>query len=126
MIDIIAHILGRLSIPYGYTLAIWSAGALAAWKYKKPQPRDIFFFLFGAILAYILFGLVTFISHTPFQNIVQESRMALMNISAVISALIISLVTREIKNKDLGYFSTGFFATFVYITVLVVELSVII
>jgi hypothetical protein len=43
--------------PYGYTLAVWSSGALLMRPHGVPDPRDVFIFVAGAIAGFNLLGL---------------------------------------------------------------------
>ena len=45
------------SAPYGYTLAIWSSGALLLRSHGVPHPAEVFVFVAGAIGAFNLLGL---------------------------------------------------------------------
>ena len=45
---------------YGYTLTIWSTGAMLSHFYGPPSPPKVFFFLGGAVLAFALVGVLAF------------------------------------------------------------------
>jgi hypothetical protein len=44
--------------PYGYTLSIWSTGAVLVRSYGTPTIGDVFVFVAGAITAFNLLGLL--------------------------------------------------------------------
>lgn len=46
----------RLGVAYGYTITIWSSGALVIYLHGKPDVQDVFIFVIGASFG---FGLVS-------------------------------------------------------------------
>jgi len=51
-------------MPYGYTMSIWSAGALVMGVQGLPQPAEVFTFLAGSIAAFGLLALtVSHVAH---------------------------------------------------------------
>lgn len=46
------EVVGQASVPYGYTLTTWSAGALCIARFGLPVPLDAFLFVTGAGVAY--------------------------------------------------------------------------
>jgi hypothetical protein len=49
----------RAGIPYGYTLTIWSAGALCIRRFGLPNLADVFLFAVGGTIGYALLALGT-------------------------------------------------------------------
>lgn len=43
----------RINLPFGYTLTVWSAGAIASYRCGLPDPGEVYLFLLGAIAAYL-------------------------------------------------------------------------
>jgi hypothetical protein len=52
-------VLERSSLPYGYTLTVWSSGAMLMHRHGLPLPVDVFLFLLGGVLG---FGAVTLVA----------------------------------------------------------------
>lgn len=42
--------------PYGYTVSLWSAGALLTHYHGIPRPGEVFLFIAGAVLGYAVVG----------------------------------------------------------------------
>ena len=49
---------------YGYTLTIWSNGALLSHTFGTPKPAEVFGYLFGGLLGFAL--LVGYTARSPF------------------------------------------------------------
>ena len=46
--------------PYGYTLTVWTSGAVLAHARGLPSTQEALFFLLGAVTAYVVVGLLAF------------------------------------------------------------------
>lgn len=53
-------VLGASAGPYGYTLPIWSTGAVLINAFELPSPLDASLFMLGAVLAFVFVGLLAF------------------------------------------------------------------
>ena len=53
-------VVGSSASAYGYTLTVWSTGAVLSHFYGAPSPPKVFFFLGGAVLAFALVGGLAF------------------------------------------------------------------
>jgi len=53
-------VVGSSASAYGYTLTIWSTGAMLSHLYGAPSLPKIFLFLGGAVLAFALVGVLAF------------------------------------------------------------------
>lgn len=42
--------------PYGYTVSLWSAGAMLTHYHGIPRPGEVFLFIAGALLGYAVVG----------------------------------------------------------------------
>lgn len=49
--------LGASAGPYGYTLTIWTTGAVLIHAFGMPSPLDAFLFMAGAVVAFAFVGL---------------------------------------------------------------------
>jgi hypothetical protein len=120
------HTLSRVvefvDLPFGYTLSIWSAGALAVHRYGTPQVAEVFLFIGGAVGAYlVLLG----ISRRQIVGgiAVRVQLAALPNVLSLVSATVATLVTGAISVAPLGYLVAGFTATFVYLVALALQIT---
>ena len=53
-------VLGASATAYGYTLTVWSTGAILSGAYGPPSPPEVFTFLGGALVAFALVGVLAF------------------------------------------------------------------
>ena len=113
----IANVVQFMALSYGYTLAIWASGGLAALRYGTPNPKDVLLFITGAICSYISVTLIV-LSQVPPTSTFVDFRVpfiSVINGFSLASAIATSMAAREIRNKEAGYFATGFTSTLVYI-----------
>jgi hypothetical protein len=54
----LAEVVSAAGISYGYTLTIWSSGALCIGRFGLPSPEEAFLFVGGATIAYVLLASV--------------------------------------------------------------------
>jgi len=105
-----------IAVPYGYTLAVWSAGILAVGRYGQPRVREVLLFVSGAILGYLSFDVLTLGARTiEASDLSALPPLALLNILPLIPPLAVSLLARRLQNRGLGFFVVGLGATVVYI-----------
>ncbi len=101
-----------LDLPYGYTISIWAAGAIAAMHFGPPQMLDIFLFVLGALGSFLALSIITYStggrSPSPVRGV------ALLNALAVIPAVAVALLPNFIESRTLGYFLAGGLATLTY------------
>lgn len=111
-LQLLHQVVVNLDLPYGYTLSIWAAGAIAAMHFGSPQMLDIFLFVLGALLGYLALALLTYSvsgrSPSPVRG------LALLNALAVIPAVAVSLLPNFIESRELGYFLAGSLGTVTY------------
>ncbi|MBI4497943.1 MAG: hypothetical protein HY689_08610 [Chloroflexi bacterium] len=112
----VTAVVQSIAVPYGYTLAIWSAGALAVAKYGVPRKRHVLLFVAGAMLGYLIFDIPVWSSLEATSTIsVHLPSIALLNLFPLVTSITSALLTKEIENKTIGFMVTGFTATTVYI-----------
>lgn len=123
-VQVLHQVVVNLDLPYGYTISIWAAGAIAALHFGPPQMLDIFLFVFGAMCSYLMLALLTYSvrgrSSSPVRGI------ALMNGLAILPAVAVSLLPNFIASRELGYFLAASLATATYAlsTALLLSLAV--
>lgn len=104
--------------PYGYTLTIWTSGAVLSHARGIPNTGEALFFLIGAVVAYALVGGLAFVEVEgalalhPARAVVWGG-LHIFSVGLAIGAA--SLVAHTIRNVaawPLG----GFLATAIYLT----------
>jgi len=116
MLDAIVASVRALAVPYGYTLAIWSSGALAISSYGVPQRPDVLLFVLGATSGYLIWDVpVLLLTGGPHSFSVSLPGSASLNILAVLPAVLLSLAIRFIPSRRLGFLFSGFLASAAYV-----------
>ena len=53
-------VVGSSATAYGYTLTVWSTGAVLSSVYGPPSPPQVFTFFGGAVVAFVVVGVLAF------------------------------------------------------------------
>lgn len=104
----------RIELPFGYTLTVWSAGAIATYRYGLPAQGHVYLFLLGAIVAYLACAAIAF----PEYDLTPPARraaLAIVNVFAVAAAATVAFVVRLLENPAAGFALAGFAGSLVYI-----------
>ncbi len=107
-VDVVEAVIRNIAVPYGYTLAIWSAGMLAAGRYGYPRTLEVFTFVLGAVVGYLLLDLIALGAVTRDQGSAQIPSIALLNILPIVPALLSALLVRVVCSRKVGFPAIGF------------------
>ncbi len=110
--QLLRQVVVSLDLPYGYTISIWAAGAIAALHFGPPQMLDIFLFVLGALISYLVLALLPYSARGRSPSPVRG--IALLNALAVIPAVVVSLLPNYVASRELGYFLASSLATLTY------------
>ena len=114
--EAVATVVQSIVLPYGYTLSIWSAGILAAFRYGAPKRVDPLLFVVGAVIGFMLFNIPTYWAISDQEQLdVAVPTVALLNIVPLAAVVVSTLLMRLIESELWGYFLSGFSATVVYV-----------
>ena len=114
--EAVAVVVQSIVLPYGYTLSIWSAGILAAFRYGAPKRVDPLLFVVGAVIGFMLFNIPTYWAISDQEQLdVEVPTVALLNIVPLAAVVASTLLMRLIETEWLGYLLSGFSATVVYV-----------
>ena len=114
--EAVATVVQSIVLPYGYTLSIWSAGILAAFRYGAPKRVDPLLFVVGAVIGFMLFNIPTYWAISDQEQLdVAVPTVALLNIVPLAAVVASTLLMRLIETEWLGYLLSGFSATVVYV-----------
>lgn len=114
--EAVATVVQSIVLPYGYTLSIWSAGILAAFRYGAPKRVDPLLFVVGAVIGFMVFNIPTYWSISDQEQLnVAVPTVALLNIVPLAAVAVSTYLTRLIESELWGYFLSGFSATVVYV-----------
>ena len=114
------------ALPYGYTLTIWTTGAVLERGHGTPAVGDIFLFLAGAIASFMLVAVgVRQLDHQPLADPGGElTRTGIVQVFAVGSSLGAAALVALISGPVVWPLA-AFLATLVYLLVAAMELAVV-
>ncbi len=114
--EAVSAVVQSIVLPYGYTLSIWSAGILAAFRYGAPKRLDPLLFVVGAVIGFMVFNIPTYWAISGQEELnVQVPTVALLNIVPLAAVVVSTFLTRLVESELWGYFLSGFSATVVYV-----------
>ncbi len=103
-----------LDLPFGYTLTVWTSGAIALRRFGVPSLLESLLFALGAIIAYLA---CAGLAHRQLDGHValHVEGIAFINVVSIIAAGAASVLSGLTGNPTLGYPSAGFAGTLTYI-----------
>jgi hypothetical protein len=114
MNDAIGRVTSILSIPYGYTVSLWAAGALTVRRLGTPSVLDVLLFVIGAVVAFV--GLAAMgHDHLDAEVPMRVPSLVVVNLFPIGVALLVVAFPAQMVGRPLGYFSDSFLATASYI-----------
>ena len=102
----LALVVAAMDLPFGYTLTIWSSGAIAIGRYGFPNVGEIFAFLLGGITAYVTLALLS-IPPAPTASRLEVRRSTTLNVCAIVAAIAVSAIPVLAAIPYLGYFAAA-------------------
>ncbi|WP_273841892.1 hypothetical protein [Rubrobacter calidifluminis] len=116
---------GSSGVPYGYTVTIWTSGGLLIHAHHLPGLIDALLFMAGAVLGYVLAGLVAFgrLGAWPRQEPGTLAVWGNMHLLSIGAAIVLSYPVSHGIHDVFAWPATGFVATAVYLLVLGLEYS---
>lgn len=113
----LALVVAAMDLPFGYTLTIWSSGAIAIGRYGFPNVVEIFAFLLGGITAYVILAWFS-IPPAPTASRLEVRRSTTLNVCAIVAAIAVSAITGLVSFPYFGFFAAAAAGTLVYIVTL--------
>jgi hypothetical protein len=113
----LALVVAAMDLPFGYTLTIWSSGAIAIGRYGFPNVGEIFAFLVGGIAAYVALAFLS-IPPAPTVSRLEARRSTTLNVCAIVAAIAVSAIPGLMSSPYLGFFAAAGTGTLVYIVTL--------
>ena len=113
----LALVVAAMDLPFGYTLTIWSSGAIAIGRYGFPNVGEIFAFLLGGITAYVTLAFLS-IPPAPTASRLEVRRSTTLNVCAIVAAIAVNAIPGLMSFPFLGFFAHAATGTLVYIVTL--------
>jgi len=117
--SVLSLVVATIDLPFGYTLSIWAAGAIAIGRYGFPSFGQVFAFILGGIAAYVGSALLAMTEVAPVPA-PACFRSTLLNVCAILAAIAVSAIAQFVSTPAIGYFLAGGTATLVYIFALAI------
>jgi hypothetical protein len=110
----IARVTSIVSLPYGYTVTLWSAGALVVADHGLPRRADVVLFAIGAVAAFLVLGLVGR-PHLAHEVPMRVPSTVVANAFPVLVAVFLAIIPLRWLGKPAAFFVTSFVATAAYL-----------
>lgn len=108
----LAHVVGLLAVPYGYTVTLWTASAVASAHFGSAHWGEIVGFVLGAMSAFLLLALF---GRPPAGHAVPRPVSSVVVANALpLLALVVTPVSLLAPWPPLGFWASSFAATLVY------------
>jgi hypothetical protein len=109
----LAEVVSKAGIPYGYTLTVWSTGALCTGRFGLPSAAEVFLFLAGGTAAYG--GLALLVTRGGVVRAARPPAALWENVFAVPAIGAAYGIDRLISSAGANFFLSPLVATLVYL-----------
>jgi hypothetical protein len=113
--------------PYGYTLTVWTSGAVTMHAQGAPSALEALLFLAGAVVGFAAVGIAAHGSPTEILGTSQEVRVRLsggFHLPSVGLAIGLAALVSELSDGVLAWPVVGFFSTSVYLVVMAAQFTI--
>lgn len=117
----LAEVVSKAGVPYGYTLTVWSTGALCIGRFGPPSAAEVFLFLAGGTAAYG--GLALVVTRGGSVRAARPPAALWENVFAAPAIVATFGLDRLVSSPGANYFVSPLAATVVYIAGLAVLVS---
>jgi hypothetical protein len=114
MSSAIARVTSILAVPYGYTVALWSAGAMAVADHGLPKRLDVVLFAAGAVAAFLVLGLIGR-AYLDREVPMHVSSHVVANMFPLLVAVAVAAVPLRAVAKPAAFAAASFITTTAYI-----------
>jgi hypothetical protein len=117
---------GTSAAPYGFTLAVWSTGAITTSFRSTPGPPQVLVFVTGVLLAFAIVGALAYGGVRGYSGGERHSVELWGNfhIPAVGLTVAVTTLTGYLVSNGLAWFLCPFLATSTYLIMLGLEFSI--
>lgn len=119
----IGRMTSLLAIPYGYTVTLWSAGALSVTRLGPPSALDVLLFAFGGVVAFVALAAWGH-PHLDAEVPMHVPALVVFNLFPIVVALAVMALPTGLLGRSLGYLLNSFLATAAYILCLAILIRV--
>lgn len=112
--------------PYGYTLTIWTSGAVITHAQGLPTGLEAILFLLGAVAGFFVVGALAHGSPSGFLLPPESTRVRLwggFHLPSVGLAIAGAALVSELVHNSLAWFLVGLVVTSIYLTVIAAQFS---
>lgn len=117
-------VVGRSAIPYGYTLTIWTSGAVLERSHGTPAVGDTLLFLIGAFAGFAVLGVLSQRANEPplspgRRDLIQTGLVQILAVGLALGAAALVAQIHSFAAWPIG----GLVATLVYLGIAALELA---
>jgi len=110
----VARVTSILAIPYGFTVTLWSAGALAFARLGPPQVSEVFLFVLGACAGFIGLAVVGAVHLAP-DAPMRVPAIIVFNAFPIVTAAAVAFLPLTALGRPVGYLAASLLATVAYV-----------
>jgi hypothetical protein len=116
---------GTSAAPYGFTLAVWSTGAITSSFRSSPGPPQVLVFIVGVVLAFAVVGALAYggIRGHSGGQLHSVELWGNFHIPAVGLSVAVATLTGYLVSSGLAWFLCPFLATGTYLSMLGLEFT---
>ncbi len=111
--------------PYGYTLTVWTSGAVLTHARGVPSTLDALLFMLGAVAGFAVVALLAFgdLTSRTMPAAAQPRVWGGLHVLSIGLAIGAATVIAHVSERTIAWPLGGFTATAIYLVVLAVELA---
>jgi hypothetical protein len=110
----IARVTSILAIPYGFTVTLWAAAALAFARLGPPRVPDVFLFVLGACAGFIGLAVLGSVHLAP-EAPMRVPAVIVFNAFPIVTATAVAILPLTALGRPFGYLAASFLATAAYV-----------
>ncbi len=116
---------GTSAGPYGYTLTIWTSGAVLLHNHGVPDTLEVILFAFGAVLGFAIVGSLAFRRAPPLRSRVTSHPVlwGSFHFVPVAASIAAAGLIAHFVNVTAAFPLAGFVATTIYLTCVAAQIT---
>lgn len=114
MDNAVSRVTSILCIPYGYTVSLWCAGALAVRRHGLPSALEVLLFAAGGVTGFLLLAALGR-AHLDAEVPMRVPAIVVANAFPLVAVLVVLVFPFGLVGRWVSFFGASFVTTAVYI-----------